>query len=120
MNEELPIGVHVAGHLSEQEALALNALQQEQRSTLLKLGTLEVQKQQQLRLYHNSEQKGRSLLQGVATRLGIASDVPWQVQADGAVLVQGVAPGQDDDVVSEESQLDIAPDTDDPPPFDVN
>ena len=102
-DQQLPPGVQEMGRINQEEAQALNAAQQSQRNILLQLGELEVKKSHLLAQHGKAEAEGRTILQGVSTRLGIASNWPWQVQADGRVLAQEPP----------EPQVPLAPDLDD-------
>ncbi len=120
-DQQLPPGVQVAGNLNEQEAQSLNNLQREQRNILTKMGELEVQKARLLGRHAQLEQQGQGLLQGVATRLEIPSNWPWQVQADGSVLMQEPqVPAADLTIEESEAPNNVVPLTaeaaGDPPP----
>jgi hypothetical protein len=117
-DQQLPPGVQVAGNLNEQEAQSLNNLQREQRNILMKMGELEVQKARLLGRHAQLEQQGQVLLQGVATRLEIPSNWPWQVQADGSVLTQEPPAPEEPEVPSNVVPLTAA--EGDPQPPDVS
>lgn len=93
-SSEPPVDPDVAGQIEPAELAALNEMRKQGNNIIMQLGTTEVTKARLLGNLQGVEDRAQKVLDGIAARLGIPNNQPWQVGPDGqARLVRNVIPG---------------------------
>ena len=95
MSEPIQESVNsIANKLTEDESHKLNALHRQAQEIVHAIGQNEVRKAKMLSQLATVEDEAQGIMNSLAARIGIPQGTPWQITADGTVVLIDPKTGQ--------------------------